>query len=700
MQAALSKLYMGYGRAKAALCAFCLAFYIALVCWAGGSLGELLLVWGTAAVYILAPGWLAMRVSRMAEGRPALALPLTVLLGTGMLAVCLCFAARLHQPWLIRLVPLAPAAGAAALWLAEKRKKGEKPRLRLPALAPEHWLLALLAAALIFLLAFSNVIKYARPGRAGAILIEQDFLWMAGNAKSFLMGFPSIEIHFYDMRFAYHYLTELLCAALGMVTGVDCYNILAYYQQPLVLAALVGCLYAMGRVFYGEERKDKALLFTFSLFLFSCASLWAVVLNGQSLVGNSTITHLLTNITSQATATLYAAIFCCLFLTALRVRFRLPLLQLAVLLASFVLLIVAKGPMALIVGLSALIAVGWQTMQKKGTWQSMAAAAAGTLLFLLFYRLLFSASTNGSMSLMLTGTLERFILAPAARAVSSRGVLTVILAVCLWVVQLVLMVPAAIVPYGCGLAGDLRHLFRLAPERIFANAAAGGGLLAYFLFSHPNYSQVYFFLAAVVFLNLLAVDQMDLLLYPVAGARGRGLVRRLGLFGAAVGLLTAVLLYVHIGGSGILYFLRDTNVIARPVYETMALPDDEAAAVWLHDSTPAAGTMFATNRIDSDRWHADGISNIYTAFSGRQAFMEGYTYVADTAPWMWVKERREANARLFSADTDADTLREICRKYGITHLIYSSQEDGDESQLAAAFPCVFSSDSVRIYAVQ
>ena len=80
--------------------------------------------------------------------------------------------------------------------------------------------------------------------------------------------------------------------------------------------------------------------------------------------------------------------------------------------------------------------------------------------------------------------------------------------------------------------------------------------------------------------------------------------------------------------------------------------------------------------------------------------MEGYTYVADTAPWMWVKERREANARLFSADTDADTLREICRKYGITHLIYSSQEDGDESQLAAAFPCVFSSDSVRIYAVQ
>ena len=41
--------------------------------------------------------------------------------------------------------------------------------------------------------------------------------------------------------------------------------------------------------------------------------------------------------------------------------------------------------------------------------------AFATLLFLLFYRLLFSASTNGSMSLMLTGTLERFILAPAAR---------------------------------------------------------------------------------------------------------------------------------------------------------------------------------------------------------------------------------------------------------------------------------------------
>ena len=700
MQAALSKLYTGFGRAKAALCGFCLVFYIAAVCWAGGSLGELALVWGAAAVYILAPGWLAMRVSRMAEGRPALALPLTVLLGTGMLAVCLCFAARLQMPWLIRLAPLAPAAGAAALWLAEKRARGEKPRLRLPAPAPERWLLLLLACTLLFLLAFSNVIRYARPSRAGAVLIEQDFLWMAGNAKSFLMGFPSIEIHFYNVRFAYHYLTELLCAALGMVTGVDCYNILAYYQQPLVLAALVGCLYAMGRVFYGEDRQDKALLFPFSLFLFSCASLWAVVPNGQSLVGNSTITHLLTNITSQATAALYAAIFCCLFLTALRARFRLPLRQLAVLLASFVLLIVAKGPMALIVGLSALIAVGWQTMQKKGTWQSLAAAAAGTLLFLFFYQLLFSASTNGSMSLSLTGTLERFLLAPAAKAVASRGVLTVFAAAGLWAVQLVLMVPAAVVPCGYGLVRDLRRLFRLAPERIFVHAAACGGLLAYFLFSHPNYSQVYFFLAAILFIDLLAVDQLDLLVYPVSGLRGQKLLRKLGILGAAAGFATALLLYVHIGGSGILYFLRDTDVIARPVYATMALPDDEAAAVWLHDNTAAAGTMFATNRVDSDRWHQDGISNIYTAFSGRQAFMEGYTYVADTAPWMWVKERREANAQLFSAGTDADTLRAICRKYGITHLIYSAQEDGSESQLAAAFPCVFSSDSVRIYAVQ
>ena len=51
---------------------------------------------------------------------------------------------------------------------------------------------------------------------------------------------------------------------------------------------------------------------------------------------------------------------------------------------------------------------------------------------------------------------------------------------------------------------------------------------------------------------------------------------------------------------------------------------DESAALWLRDNT-APGLVFATNRTSSAPPPAgeDGISNLYTAFSGVQCYMEG-----------------------------------------------------------------------------
>ena len=39
------------------------------------------------------------------------------------------------------------------------------------------------------------------------------------------------------------------------------------------------CLYALGICFYRGHR-NKALLFTFAMFLFNCASLWTALTNG------------------------------------------------------------------------------------------------------------------------------------------------------------------------------------------------------------------------------------------------------------------------------------------------------------------------------------------------------------------------------------------------------------------------------------
>ena len=49
---------------------------------------------------------------------------------------------------------------------------------------------------------------------------------------------------------------------------------------------------------------------------------------------------------------------------------------------------------------------------------------------------------------------------------------------------------------------------RLDAGRLLAHAAAFGGFLAYHIFLHPNSSQVYFALLAMIFASLLAVDEL------------------------------------------------------------------------------------------------------------------------------------------------------------------------------------------------
>lgn len=135
-------------------------------------------------------------------------------------------------------------------------------------------------------------VKNAHPAAAGEIVLTQDVMWNIGNANSFALGFPPQDIRFSMVRFSYHYLTELVFGALSIVSGIACYDIYVFYAGPLVLAALLCCLYALGICFYRGHR-NKALLFTFAMFLFNCASLWTALTNGTGSFGNTNMMHLL-----------------------------------------------------------------------------------------------------------------------------------------------------------------------------------------------------------------------------------------------------------------------------------------------------------------------------------------------------------------------------------------------------------------------
>ena len=110
--------------------------------------------------------------------------------------------------------------------------------------------------------------------------------------------------------------------------------------------------------------------------------------------------------------------------------------------------------------------------------------------------------------------------------------------------------------------------------------------------------------------------------------------------------------------------------------------------------------LFATNRIHADNKKKDGISNIYSAFSGRQSYMEGYAYALTNmgVPYYVVDQRKVINEKLFSADTTKEELQYLCESTGITHLVYTTQLAGDDSVIASVYEKIYDSETVKIYA--
>lgn len=708
----------GWKRGKLILLCCALLVYIALMLSAGGSLMELAAVILAVVFYILLPGRFWRKLLNLDTFLPGYTFPLTLLLGTGSLVVCFCVAIRLNIHWLIQYIqPLCGLAGLVIFRSMVRPLRATAARIREFSgrlLTGERLLLALLASALIFVYGWCGAVKYTHATIAGIILPNQDFLWNVGNAESFLIQFPPEDLRFYDVRLTYHYLTEMITACLSLITGTSCYNILAFYQQPLTLCALIACLYRFGCSFFrnqdGQPHTGKAMLFVFSPFIFACASLWAILPNGWSKFWTTNIIHLVTNINSQTTLVIHLTIFTALFLRAAQLKFRIGFIPFVVTVASFVLLCFAKGPAAAIVACAVVLTVLLLLVQKKTGFCGVLLALTVGAVFLTVYLTMFSSGPTTSVSLSLSGTLEKGLFGSWLLDLKATApTLHKVMLVALIPIQAILMLPAAMPLVLAGAVGDIRRLFKLDADVLFASACAAGGTLAYFLYDHPSLSQIYFFLLAIVFLNLLAIRQLDNL--PVwwqrltgrnAGLRTilcRGWVICVALM-AAIGLLTAAFNYVNLCGSGLRQLLRNYNITEKYDYDCELTAEDELAALWLRENTDAQVCMFATNRIHTGN-RKEGVSNIYSAFSGRQGFMEGYQYAVTNmgVSEAVVNERIAVNEQLFSAVTDAETIRILCERYGITHLIFSSQSFwGTDTQLQC-FPCVFSQDSVRIYEV-
>ena len=685
----VDRLWQGGVRAKRALILFCLIVYALLVKVSGGSLFGMFVFWLYLLGYLYLPGRLLWRLTGLKEPLGAdMRLPGAVLLGTGFLCVLYCFCMRLGAlPVLRVLPPLAASAELALFW--RPRRTAARLRDRWHDGAALSW--GALYAVLVLLYAFCVVVKNARPSAAGGILPNQDLLWNIGNANSFAIAFPPQDIRFSQVRLTYHYLTEMTEGILAIVSGLPAYDLIAFYAGPAVLAALLAGLFALGGSFYRGNRK-KTAFFVFGLFLLGDASLFAALTNGRGLFWNYLLYYLVTNINAQATALLFTAIFLVLFFEMSRRRFDVSLRYLGVFFGSFVLLCFAKGPVAAILLCSFAVTMLFELCRRPRCGRALAALAGPLAIFALIYKTFYAAGVNTSMHLG-TKTFEMSFFAPALSALWNRNIYVWYAALPVFAALILLcMAPLQFTLYLRGLGPDLRGILRLPAERLIVNGIAVGGAVAYFIFWHPSYSQIYFVLFALFAINLLAADRV--------GKPVRKTLRAVLAVFACVGLLTTAVLDVNFVGSGSRQLLRNLDVIARYPYPAVASPEDEDAMEWLRANTDT-GITFATNRINTFPQGNEGVSCIYTALSGRQAYMEGTTYAITNmgVSEPVVRKKRNVNLMLFDAATSAEQVRELADENDIDYLVVSLQFPADTAHLAA-FPLVYENAGVQIYRIR
>lgn len=670
---------------RPACTALLLAGYGAILALCGADLAAGVRFWLAAVFWLWLPGRaLAARLAPR-RGRGLYA----AIYGAGLLAAVQCAAARLGAFWPLGL----PAAvGLAGLLRPIRRSRGSTRALaRRSAARAVHWLTGphttLWAGLCLGYGVFCSAAN-PHPLRAGAAALDRDFLWNIGNAAALQRAFPAEDLRVSGVRLAYHYLTELLWSALARVSGAALFDVYFYFAGPVFLALALAALRAMARGCWPGRPTGRYLALVFG---FGCASGAAALGNGLSVFGNTLLAHLLTNINAQATALpFFAGAFCAFAALARAGLRRAPgsWRQWGALFLSFGLLCMAKGPQAALLLCGVAAALALLLLLRRVRFGPAAGMLAGLgAVFFALYQFLYAGGVS-SMEFSIFAMRNTFIyrtLSPLTDALCAMLPGTGYF----WLVCLGLLNAFCMLPLQCLLCLELlpaavRALPQPDPARLLAAALAGGGMLAYHLFYHSSSSQVYFALLALLCLSLLA-----------AGApRPRGVLRGPVLLAGMLGGLTTLCIALGFARQAAPPLaacagLREPSASAENV-----TAGDEAAMAWLAANS-SERDVFATNRISSTPAVEDAISNIYTGLSGRQAWLEGWTYAVTNMGVGpdFLAEKRWVNEELFSG-LPAGEARALARQAGVRWLVLAKAWPGAPP---AGLAPVYENESAAIY---
>jgi len=642
------------------LALFC---YLVIAVTGGADIVSMLSFFVCAIIYLYIPGlafteWIGPKEQQLQT-------PLIILYGAGFLAFVHCLAVRLNIVLLLKILPLA----VTVIYVFLRAKNKRKPQIEIWDNGVVLW------ALLCLFFALTMSAENAHPIAAGVIELENDLLWNIGNSNALSKAFPAQDIRFSMVRFSYHYFTELVTAAMHLVSGASNYDITVFFAGPLFIAAELAALVSLGKCYFTENKEKFSHAFVYILFICQCFSMFAVIKNGDGIFANTLLKHIVTNINSQATALIFICVFLSIFCTVSRAKFNVGFMHIIALFASFFVLSFSKGPQAAILLCAFAITMIFVIVFHKPDYIKAVISLIGiVMIFVGVYFFLYSSGTNNSMIFSIfamENSITYQVLSPYAdwlcKVLPISGYVWL---VGIGIINSFCMLPFQFTLWIAGLPSTIKNIFRLDPTRMLLNGAVVGGFTAYHIFYHSSSSQAYFALLAMILITLLATEQLPKLKSKIYFSWP------LWLTGAAA-VITGVCMIGVFSAQGIQQFTQTIGIAEKVYSDAYVSAEDELAMEYLAQNAPQE-TVFATNRTSTTPWDNGGISNCYSAMSGIQAYMEGWTYAVTNmgVDQAVVTHKQDTNALFFSEDTDMETIINTAEQEGINCLVYSKRWPG------------------------
>lgn len=453
--------------------------------------------------------------------------------------------------------------------------------------------------------------------KVGNFTYNPDKVWHAANSYAFQFSFFPPDIHVLGTILKYHFFDEWFVGILYKITGIATFNINFYYINFIYIAVLVVALTDLAKKKFNNTQKELVFLISLLFLPISFSIITAVHFHQNVFLDNNAIGSGLTFfiilfiivdefiISKKKTIGFVFGLF--IFITAfLSAGFKIPLLiNIVLVLLVLLVLLVFKDRKELV----RILPLGMYIIVP----------------FIIYYSFFID---NSSSSLI-----EVFTLKTVSSSVTRIGIFSDFQLVLLIPILFFLTLPIQTIPYVYQLVIDRKKIItlNLTTEELFLLGTSFVGVVLYFLTYHSTgFSNTYFLFSSIPSITLIASTGF----FAIWNNRKK-IINKLLII-----ILLSVLVVIVPMFLRRLYFSLDIfykSVIKKEKPQSQVDLEEKEAMQWLANNSEKR-SVFATNvhnPYDRNNSQTDNKSvethmfYYYTAFSGRQCFVEGTAFGID-----------------------------------------------------------------------